>query len=149
MKLPISVHDALPEPETTLVGDGLDASNAAAAPLQQVMPLACFARLPSGAVVGGAVGRSWGECCELQQLWVDEAQRRQGIGADLVRTFEARAQARGCRTFYLETFSFQAPALYRSLGYGVASTLEGFAPGIAKYLMVRRVGGADPTQPVR
>ena len=71
MKLPISVHDALPEPETTLVGDGLDASNAAAAPLQQVMPLACCARRASGAVVGGAVGRTWGECCELQQLWVD------------------------------------------------------------------------------
>lgn len=149
MKLPISVHDTLPEPETTLVADGLDASNAAAAPLQDVMPLACFARLPSGAVVGGAVGRTWGECCELQQLWVDEAQRRQGIGADLVRAFEARAEARGCRTFYLETFSFQAPSLYRSLGYQVAVALEGFAPGIVKFLMVRRAGGADPTQPVR
>lgn len=149
MKLPISVHDVLPEPETTLIGDGLDASNAAAAPLQDVMPLACFARLPSGAVAGGAIGRTWGECCELQQLWVDEAQRRRGVGAGLVRAFEDRAQARGCRTFYLETFSFQAPALYRSLGYEVAVALEGFAPGIVKYLMVRRVGGADPTQPVR
>lgn len=144
MKLPISVHDTLPEPETTLVGDGLDASNAAAAPLQDVMPLACFARQPSGAVVGGAIGRTWGECCELQQLWVDEAQRRQGIGADLVRAFEARAEARGCRTFYLETFSFQAPSLYRSLGYEVAVALEGFAPGIVKVLMVRR---QVPTRP--
>jgi ribosomal protein S18 acetylase RimI-like enzyme len=110
-----------------------------------VVPLACFARLPCGAVVGGAVGRTWGECCELQQLWVDEARRRQGIGADLVRAFEARASARGCRTFYLHTFSFQAPKLYRSLGYEVAVALEGFAPGIVKYLMVRRV--AAPSRP--
>ena len=149
MTLSISVHDTLPEPETALIGEGLDAFNAAAAPLHEVVPLACFARLPSGAVVGGAVGRTWGECCELQELWVDEAQRRQGIGADLVRAFEARASARGCRTFYLHTFSFQAPKLYRSLGYEVAMALEGFAPGIVKYLMVRRVGGADPIQPVR
>lgn len=90
-------------------------------------------------MIGGAVGRTWGECCELQQLWVDPAQRRQGIGARLVREFEQRAQARGCRTFYLETFSFQAPSLYRSLGYAVAHELHGFAPGIVKYLMVRRL----------
>lgn len=149
MKLQFTVHDSVPVEEGGLVDAGLDAWNAAAAPLQDVTPLSCFARLPSGAVVGGAVGRTWGDCCELQQLWVDEAQRRQGIGADLVRAFEARAQARACHTFYLETFSFQAPSLYRSLGYEVAVALEGFAPGITKYFMVRRVGGADPAQPVR
>jgi GNAT superfamily N-acetyltransferase len=144
MSLRFTVHDTVPEPEGALVDAGLDASNAAAAPLQDVVPLSCFARLPSGAVVGGAVGRTWGECCELQQLWVDEARRRQGIGADLVRAFEAHAQARGCRTYYLETFSFQAPSLYRSLGYEVAVALEGFGPGIVKYLMVRRSVGHTP-----
>jgi ribosomal protein S18 acetylase RimI-like enzyme len=144
MSLRVTVHDTVPEPEGALVDAGLDASNAAAAPLQDVVPLSCFARLPSGAMVGGAVGRTWGECCELQQLWVDEARRRQGIGADLVRAFEAHAQARGCRTYYLETFSFQAPSLYRSLGYEVAVALEGFGPGIVKYLMVRRSVGHTP-----
>jgi GNAT superfamily N-acetyltransferase len=149
MKLRITVHDDVPEREGDLVDAGLDASNAAAAPLHEVHPLSCFARLPSGAVVGGAVGRTWGECCELRQIWVDEAQRRQGIGADLIRAFEARALARGCNTFYLETFSFQAPALYRSLGYEVAVALEGFGPGIVKYTMVRRTDGRSPAQPVR
>jgi ribosomal protein S18 acetylase RimI-like enzyme len=138
MKLLITVHDAVPETEAALVGDGLDSSNAGAAPLDDVAPLACFARLPDGTVVGGAIGRTWGICCELQQLWVDPGRRRQGIGASLVRAFEARAQARGCTTFYLETFSFQAPSLYRSLGYEVALALEGFGPGIVKYTMVRR-----------
>jgi len=27
------------------------------------------------------------------------------------------SEDRGCRTFYLETFSFQAPGRYRRLGY--------------------------------
>jgi GNAT superfamily N-acetyltransferase len=149
MKPTITVHDVLLEAEAALVGAGLDTSNAGAATLHDVQPLACFARLTDGAVVGGAIGRTWGACCELQQLWVEPAQRRQGLGADLVKAFEACASARGCRTYYLETFSFQAPSLYRSLGYEVALALEGFAPGIVKYMMVRRVACADPTQPVR
>ncbi|MEQ1736311.1 MAG: GNAT family N-acetyltransferase, partial [Rhodoglobus sp.] len=115
------------EAEAELVGDGLDSANAGAAPLDDVVPLSCFARLPDGAVVGGAIGRTWGVCCELQQLWVEPARRRQGLGAELVKAFEAHAAARGCSTYYLETFSFQAPSLYRSLGYEVALALEGFA----------------------
>ncbi|MDP3821318.1 MAG: GNAT family N-acetyltransferase [Burkholderiales bacterium] len=144
MTLLITVHDAVPETESELVGEGLDSSNANAAPLDDVVPLACFARLPDGAVVGGAIGRTWGVCCELQQLWVEPARRRQGLGAELVKAFEARAAARGCSTYYLETFSFQAPSLYRSLGYEVALALEGFAPGIVKYTMVRRSAEPSP-----
>ncbi len=135
----ITLHDEVPAAEGRLVDSGLGDANEAAAPLHEVRALSAFARLASGAVIGGAVGRTWGECCELQQLWVDPAQRRQGIGARLVREFEQHALARGCRTFYLETFSFQAPSLYRSLGYEVTHELHGFAPGIVKYLMVRRL----------
>lgn len=140
MSVLFTVHDQVPADEAGLVDAGLEDSNALAAPLHDVAALACFARLPCGAVVGGAVGRTWGACCELQQLWVDAAQRRQGIGAALVRAFEAHAQARGCTTFYLQTFSFPAPSLYRSLGYDVALALEGFAPGIVQYTMLRRSG---------
>ena len=45
--------------------------------------------------------------------------RRRGIGSQLIHEFERVAINRGCRTFYLETFSFQAPSLYLSLGYQV------------------------------
>jgi hypothetical protein len=55
----------------------------------------------------------------------------------LVRHFEDRAESRGCHTFYLETFSFQAPALYQSLGYQPRLSLQGFGAGIVKYFMVR------------
>lgn len=137
------VHDDAPELEAGIVDHGLGEANDAAAPLHEVRRLSCFARLPSGAVVGGAVGRTWGECCELQQLWVDPAHRKRGIGARLVRLFEARAAARGCRTFYLETFSFQAPAFYESLGYRVATEFRGFPHGIAKYVMVRQSAPTD------
>lgn len=132
----ITAHDELP-PEAKMVDEGLGDFNDHAAPLHEVRPLSCLARTASGEVIGGAVGRTWGECCELQQLFVRAEHRRRGIGARLVRAFEERAAGRGCRVFYLETFTFQAPALYRSLGYEVRCELRGFAPGIVKYLMVR------------
>ena len=131
--------DTRPGAEAGIVDAGLDASNLSAAPLGDVRPITCVARDASGDVVGGLVGRTWGECAELQQLWVTPEQRRKGIGTRLVKLFEARVKTRGCRTLYLTTFSFQAPALYRSLGYRPAAEVRGFPDGIVKYLMVRTV----------
>jgi GNAT superfamily N-acetyltransferase len=133
----ITVHDEIPAREGSIVDEGLGSSNEALAPLQEVRRLSSFARLPGGDVIGGAVGRTWGACCELQQLWVRPGHRHQGIGSRLVRAFEARGEALGCRTFYLETFSFQAPTLYRTLGYETRFELRGFPQGIVKYVMVR------------
>ena len=128
--------DVLGVAEAEIIDAGLDASNLAAAPLNQVRPIACIARAPSGEVVGGAVGRTWGECAELQQLWVAPEHRRGGIGSRLAKLFHARARARGCRALYLATFSFQAPAFYQALGYKPVAELRGFPGGIVKYLMV-------------
>jgi ribosomal protein S18 acetylase RimI-like enzyme len=146
MSITVTVHDELP-PEATVIDTGLGEANAAAAPLEDVQALACLASDDAGRVIGGAIGRTWGACCELQQLWVEPAHRRRGIAARLVREFELRAEARGARTFYLETFSFQAPGLYRSLGYSERLALHGFAPGIVKYTMVRELDGASTSPP--
>jgi ribosomal protein S18 acetylase RimI-like enzyme len=147
LNVTLTVHDEGLSECAQVVDAGLGEANEAAAPLHEVQPLSAFARLPGGEVVGGAIGRSWGRCCELQQLWVHPAHRRRGIGSQLLRAFEARAEARGCRSFYLETFSFQAPGLYRSLGYEVVLELAGFSPGIVKYTMLRTLGRVekDPT----
>ena len=88
-----------------------------------------------GTVVGGAVGRTWGACCELRQLWVAPGYRGQGVGSRMVRMFERRAGERGCRLAYLDTFSFQARPFYEALGYEVVLEIEGFSDGISKYTM--------------
>ena len=135
----ITEHDEPPAADVAVVDQGLEAHNEAAAPLRDVRPLACFLRRADGGVIGGALGRTWGECAELQQLWVDAAFRRCGHGRALVHRFERAAMARGCRRCYLYTFSFQAPALYRSLGYAAQMQIDGFAPGITKFAMAREL----------
>jgi ribosomal protein S18 acetylase RimI-like enzyme len=133
-------HDELPAAETALVDRGLGAANAAVAPLHEVRSLACFARSAGGAVIGGAVGRTWGRCAELQQLWVDGPHRGRGIGRRLLREFEAAAARRDATEVFLETFSFQAPHFYRVLGYEVAYEHAVYPHGIVRMLMRRRTG---------
>ena len=128
-------HDTIPADVAAALDQSLGESNDAAAPLYDVRRLAVFAFDAAGALAGGAIGRTWGDNAELVQLWVNPALRKQGLGAELVRRFEARAAARGCRQAYLETFSFQAPKLYASLGYVTMWRRGGFAAGIDKHVM--------------
>ena len=137
--LTIKTYDAHPEAQSAVVDEGLGESNLAAAPLGEVEPISCFAHGQDGAVLGGAVGRRWGTCCELQQLWVSLAHRRQGIATKLLAAFERQAQSQGCESVFLETFSFQAPDLYRGLGYAVVHENTLFPHGIVKYHMVKAI----------
>ena len=64
------------------------------------------------------------------------------LGARLVRAFQAKAGEHGCSNFYLETFNFQAPSFYASLGYTVAHEHKVYPHGISKLLMVKHSGQA-------
>jgi GNAT superfamily N-acetyltransferase len=118
-----------------IVDAGLDQHNDSVAPLTEVQELAAFATDPSGRPVGGAVGRTWGECCELLQLWVASEHRSQGVGSRLLVEFESRARGRGCSIFYLTTLSYQAPEFYSRHGYVALAEICGYPNGIVKYLM--------------
>lgn len=132
--------DAPLQDAAAVIDRGLGDFNDTAAPLHLVEHLAVFAR-EGGAIIGGAVGRTWGTQCELLQLWVAPEWRRRGVALELVQRFEARALERGCTDAYLYTFSFQAPGFYRALGYAPAHTLRGYPQGIEQYLMTRPLRG--------
>lgn len=133
--LVFSTSDVPPEDSLRVVDAGLEEHNHAVAPLADVAPMAAFAADPSGKVIGGAIGRTWGRCCELLQLWVMSEHRASGVGSRLLREFEAHARGRGCNVFYLTTLSFQAPDFYRKHGYEVLARISGYPNDIVKYLM--------------
>jgi len=131
--------DAPPEASAATVDAGLDRHNHSVAPLSDVMPLASFASDSMGQVVGGAIGRTWGKCCELLQLWVAPELRTAGVGSRLLLEFERHARGRGCSVYYLTTLSFQAPDFYTKHGYDVLARISGYPDGIIKYLMHKTI----------
>ena len=79
------------------------------------MLLAGCIRIDAGDIIAGFNGHTWGGCCELSHVWVDERYRGQGLGAVLLRSAEAEAVARGRAQVVLATHSFQAPGFYERM----------------------------------
>ncbi len=135
----ITAHDRPDADALDVIDRGLGQFNDESAALHEVQGIACVARTDTGQVVGGAVGRWWGTCCELQQLWVAPQYRRQGLGAGLVARFEGQARHHGCQVIYLETFSFQAPRFYHALGYETELVRSAYPHGVSKRFMAKRL----------
>lgn len=141
MSTRITVHAPAAPEAVAIVDAGLDEHNMAGAPLHDVQPLHVIASRHDGKVIGGAIGRTWGKCCELQQLWVAPECRSQGEGTLLMEAFEREAKARGCDLVYLDTFSFQAPAFYAKAGYVEVVRTAGFTGGVVKFAMQKQLVG--------
>ena len=107
--------------------------------------LAFLVRDDSGRIVAGICGNTWGGGCEIRQFWVEESQRRRGLGTRLLRAAEQEARRRGCTQMLLMTFSFQAPAFYARIGFEVVATIADHPRGHRNFLMRRRLERADPS----
>ena len=107
--------------------------------------LAFLVRDDSGRIVAGICGNTWGGGCEIRQFWVEESQRRRGLGTRLLRAAEQEASRRGCTQMLLMTFSFQAPAFYARIGFEVVATIADHPRGHRNFLMRRRLERADPS----
>ena len=90
--------------------------------------LAIFVR-DGGTVVAGISGWTWGDCCELQSLWVEPSLRGRGLATRLLAAAEAEAAARGCSQTVHFTWDFQARALYERNGYELVGRVEDFPTG--------------------
>ncbi len=100
----------------------------AATGLGEETELAIFVR-DGGRIVAGISGWTWGDCCELQSLWVDPSLRGRRLGTRLIAAAEAEAAARGCTQTVHFTYAFQAGSLYERCGYELVGRVEGFPSG--------------------
>ena len=119
--------------------DRLYEFNAGTTGISDGRTLGVFLRDESGNIVAGAAGHTWGETCELRQVWVAAPFRGSGVGRRLMAEAEAEAVRRGCQQLVLATYSFQAPDFYRKLGFEVVLTLADYPRGHAHVVLRKRL----------
>src|SRR4051794_24392188 len=87
-----------------------------------------------GAIRAGVYGWTWAGCCELQHLWVDEAERGRGLGTQLLDAAEAEAARRGCTQVVLFTHAANAGTngeRYTRRGYELVGRVDDYPAGDA------------------
>ena len=75
----------------------------------------------------------------VSTVFVDEAYRRKGFGAELIREMEKRAAAMGVNTIRLDTFNWQGKDFYEAMGYRAAGHYENAEDGYSEYFFVKRI----------
>ena len=88
-------------------------------------------------LVAGLLGQLAWTWLFIEAVWVDEAWRRHGLGAVLMRRAEAHALAEGCHSAWLDTF--QARDFYLALGYQPFGLLEDYPAGQARHFLRKRL----------
>lgn len=109
--------------------------NIATASIDDSRDLAVWLHDAHGQLQGGVVAKIWGQCLEVDYLWVHASLRGQGHGTRLLQTVEQEARSQGCRSAVLDTYSFQAPAFYQKLGYQVLGSVDGYPQGYQKVFL--------------
>lgn len=100
----------------------------AATGLGDEVDLAIFVR-ECGTIVAGISGWTWGDCCEMQSLWVAPSHRGRGIARRLIAAAADEAAARGCSQTVHFGYGFQPRRLYERAGYEVVARVADFPSG--------------------
>ena len=130
-----------PDPEhVRQLISGLVAFNDGRAELENRRPIAVFVRRDEE-VLGGVDGYTHWRWLYVSHLWVHDDVRDEGVGSHLMSTIETQARLRGCRGAWLDTFSFQAPGFYESIGYQSFGELPEFPPGSRRHFLWKPLEG--------
>lgn len=100
------------------------ASLRAALPQGENSSFVLAARDPEESLTGGLTASTSYGWLLIKTLWVDEGQRHNGIGRQLMHCAEQKGRSLGCHAAWLDTSSPDALGFYEALGYEVFGQLE-------------------------
>ncbi len=93
----------------------------------------------AGHWLGGLAASTYWGWLEIDNFYIPEEFRGNGLGTVLLQTAEDIAARRGCHSSFLSTFEFQARTFYERHGYEVVGQLDGYPPGSAFYWMRKKL----------
>ncbi|MER9883961.1 GNAT family N-acetyltransferase [Mesorhizobium sp. M0118] len=132
----IEIREQPDEADRQVILDGLNAYNLGMAGPYHYEPVAVLIKDPA---TGHTIGGLWARCnydwLFIELLFVPEHFRGQKIGARLVSSAEQWALGQACIGVWLDTYEFQAPAFYQSLGYEIFGHLPHHPRGFGRYFL--------------
>jgi enamine deaminase RidA (YjgF/YER057c/UK114 family)/GNAT superfamily N-acetyltransferase len=134
-QFPLTSEPNAPEDDMQFIREVIYEFNKSTVNNRNYSPLSIFVRDDASVIVAGILGGMWGGWLHITELWVREDLRNQGYGTRLLQAAENEARTKGCRSVYLETFSFQAPEFYIRHGYQRAGQINDFPPGYTHFIM--------------
>ena len=117
----------------------LDAFNSKATGIANARAISILLKGDDDELYAGIHAYTWSETCFIKLLWIDEAERKRGLGSTLLAAVEVEAIRRGCRQLMLWTHSFQAPDFYARHGFEQLVTVPDHPLGHTDILMVKRL----------
>lgn len=90
-------------------------------------------------MIAGVAGWTWANACEITHLWVQQNERKNGIGKKLLLAAEAEARSKGCVSMIVKSYSFQAPEFYLKHGYTTQYVLRDFPIGHDYYFLIKEI----------
>ena len=93
-----------------------------------------------GKIIAGCLaGNTPWDVGYIDEMWVDEDFRRQGLGSALMLEVERVLKENGCCLILLDTFDWQARGFYEKLDYTLFAELEDCPEGHCRYYMQKRI----------
>ena len=112
--------------KSQVIGDLIRSYNRSKREAAESEPLNLYVEDDSGELMAGLVAETFGNWLEIEYLFVKEDLRGQGIGSQLLQQAESEAKKRNCRSVFVNTYQFQAPAFYQKHGYKEVFTLKDY-----------------------
>jgi len=133
------VNNPSPE-EISAIYDGLSQFNEPHFPGLDVKSIACFIRDENGTVIGGLTAKTLLTSLHIDFLWLSEPLRGKGVGKDLILRVETEAAKHGAERVFVDTYSFQAPGFYETLGFLEVGRYSGYPKvGVDKIFFTKKV----------
>jgi GNAT superfamily N-acetyltransferase len=134
----LTMTDAPTDLDESVIQGGLADYNALKTGYRDWRPLAALLRDPdTGETLGGMIGRTSYGLLFIDLVYLPETLRGQDIGSRLLSMMEQEGVARGCKSAFLLTITYQAPGFYERQGWTEFGRIACDPPGTARVFMTK------------
>ena len=139
MTLPVAtLTDKPTDADHGVLSSGLSDYNEQQTGYRDWRPLAALLRDPdTGETLGGMIGKTSYGLLFIDLVYLPETMRGQDIGSQLLSMMEQEGIARGCKSGFLFTITYQAPGFYERHGWTEFGRIACDPPGTARVFMTK------------